>query len=215
MKRLYFLAAVATLQIVLGSLTMFQAAQPVRMADNVLVTSGDYYSFEVGILGDGRLNGNLSEIRGHSFDVFVFDERGYASFRDGSNAVPPLFHQHGTTIQVDQSLPGGGSYYVVAVDLPAREDLQVHLDLVVFGLKPTETIVAVIVLVGGLALVGAALMLSVWSWRRSPSVSKPSTQPPVDPSLDPPSDPSPDPSPDPPPVAQEPQDPPDDNTRIY
>jgi len=85
----------------------------------------------------------------------------------------------------------------------------------VFGLKPTETIVAVIVLVGGLALVGAALMLSVWSWRRSPSVSKPSTQPPVDPSLDPPSDPSPDPSPDPPPVAQEPQDPPDDNTRIY
>ena len=215
MKRLYFLAAVATLQIVLGSLTMFQAAQPVRMADNILVTSGDYYSFEVGILGDGRLNGNLSEIRGHSFDVFVFDERGYASFRDGSNAVPPLFHQHGTTIQVDQSLPGGGSYYVVAVDLPAREDLQVHLDLVVFGLKPTETIVAVIVLVGGLALVGAALMLSVWSWRRSPSVSKPSTQPPVDPSLDPPSDPSPDPSPDPPPVAQEPQDPPDDNTRIY
>jgi len=214
-KRLYFLAAVATLQIVLGSLTMFQAAQPVRMADNILVTSGDYYSFEVGILGDGRLNGNLSEIRGHSFDVFVFDERGYASFRDGSNAVPPLFHQHGTTIQVDQSLPGGGSYYVVAVDLPAREDLQVHLDLVVFGLKPTETIVAVIVLVGGLALVGAALMLSVWSWRRSPSVSKPSTQPPVDPSLDPPSDPSPDPSPDPPPVAQEPQDPPDDNTRIY
>ena len=215
MKRLYFLAAVATLQIVLGSLTMFQAAQPVRTADNVLVTSGDYYSFEVGILGDGRLRGNLSEIRGHSFDVFVFDERGYASFRDGSNAVPPLFHQHGTTIQVDQSLPGGGSYYVVAVDLPAREDLQVHLDLVVFGLKPTETIVAVIVLVGGLALVGAALMLSVWSWRRSPSVSKPSTQPPVDPSLDPPSDPSPDPSPDPPPVAQEPQDPPDDNTRIY
>ena len=215
MKRLYFLAAVATLQIVLGSLTMFQAAQPVRMADNVLVTSGDYYSFEVGILGDGRLRGNLSEIRGHSFDVFVFDERGYASFRDGSNAVPPLFHQHGTTIQVDQSLPGGGSYYVVAVDLPAREDLQVHLDLVVFGLKPTETIVAVIVLVGGLALVGAALMLSVWSWRRSPSVSKPSTQPPVDPSLDPPSDPSPDQSPDPPPVAQEPQDPPDDNTRIY
>jgi len=214
-KRLYSLAAVATLQIVLGSLTMFQAAQPVRMADNVLVTSGDYYSFEVGILGDGRLRGNLSEIRGHSFDVFVFDERGYASFRDGSNAVPPLFHQHGTTIQVDQSLPGGGSYYVVAVDLPAREDLQVHLDLVVFGLKPTETIVAVIVLVGGLALVGAALMLSVWSWRRSPSVSKPSTQPPVDPSLDPPSDPSPDPSPDPPPVAQEPQDPPDDNTRIY
>jgi len=214
-KRLYFLAAVATLQIVLGSLTMFQAAQPVRMADNVLVTSGDYYSFEVGILGDGRLRGNLSEIRGHSFDVFVFDERGYASFRDGSNAVPPLFHQHGTTIQVDQSLPGGGSYYVVAVDLPAREDLQVHLDLVVFGLKPTETIVAVIVLVGGLALVGAALMLSVWSWRRSPSVSKPSTQPPMDPSLDPPSDPSPDPSPDPPPVAQEPQDPPDDNTRIY
>jgi len=214
-KRLYFLAAVATLQIVLGSLTMFQAAQPVRMADNVLVTSGDYYSFEVGILGDGRLRGNLSEIRGHSFDVFVFDERGYASFRDGSNAVPPLFHQHGTTIQVDQSLPGGGSYYVVAVDLPAREDLQVHLDLVVFGLKPTEMIVAVILLVGGLALVGAALMLSVWSWRRSPSVSKPSTQPPVDPSLDPPSDPSPDPSPDPPPVAQEPQDPPDDNTRIY
>ncbi len=152
---------------------------------------------------------------GRQLDVFVFDERGYASFRDGSNAVPPLFHQHGTTIQVDQSLPGGGSYYVVAVDLPAREDLQVHLDLVVFGLKPTETIVAVIVLVGGLALVGAALMLSVWSWRRSPSVSKPSTQPPVDPSLDPPSDPSPDPSPDPPPVAQEPQDPPDDNTRIY
>src|SRR2546430_8362513 len=117
---------------------MFQAAQPVRMADNVLVTSGDYYSFEVGILGDGRLNGNLSEIRGHSFDVFVFDERGYASFRDGSNAVPPLFHQHGTTIQVDQSLPGGGSYYVVAGALSPRGDPPQHPLLVVFGLEPTQ-----------------------------------------------------------------------------
>src|SRR5204862_7431368 len=102
---------------------MFQAAQPVRMADNVLVTSGDYYSFEVGILGDGRLRGNLSEIRGHSFGVFVFDERGYASFRDGSTAVPPLFHPHGTTIQADQSLPAGGPSYVVALDRPARNDL--------------------------------------------------------------------------------------------
>src|SRR5256886_8358836 len=133
---------------------MFQAAQPVRMADNVLVTSGDYYSFEVGILGDGRLNGNLSEIRGHSFDVFVFDERGYASFRDGSNAVPPLFHQHGTTIQVDQSLPGGGSYYVVAVELSSPDERPSPPFFVGFGLESSRTHVAVIVLVGGLALVG-------------------------------------------------------------
>src|SRR5437763_15739840 len=98
---------------------MFQAAQPVRMADNVLVTSGDYYSFEVGILGDGRLNGNLSAIRGHPLHVLVFAERGYASPRDGPNAVPPLFHQHGPTLQVDPSIPGGASYYVVAVELRA------------------------------------------------------------------------------------------------
>lgn len=204
MKRLYFLVAIAAVQILLGSLTMLQAAQPVRTSQDVFVPPGTHYRFEIGILGTGWLSGNLSERQGRAFDLFVFDDRGYASFRDGSNAVPPLFMQEGTRITFDLNLPGSGAYYVVAVDLPAQQELRVHLDLIVVGLKPGETTVALIVLVGGLALLGASLMLSVWSWRRGVPAHEASPVPPSDPAIDPPSS------------AQEPaQDPPDDNTRIY
>src|SRR5207245_9924509 len=78
-----------------------------------------------------------------------------------------------------------------------------------------ETVVALIVLVGGLALVGATLMLSVWSWRRAraaPAAPTPSPDPSSDPFPDPPLEPLPDPSSDPQEAAP---DPPDDNTRIY
>lgn len=206
-KRLYFLVAIAAVQIILGSLTMLQAAQPIRMSEDVLVASGarePYYRFEFGIIGTGRLSGNLSELQGRPFDLLVFDDRGFAAFRDGSNDVRPLFERNGTRITFDFDIPGSGAYDVVIVDLPARGELRVHLELMVVGLKPVETIVALVVLVGGLALVGASLTLSVWSWRHPAPAPNPS------------SDPLPDSSPDPSPYAPEPaQEPPDDNTRIY
>src|SRR5712691_8492529 len=62
-KRTYFLVAIASLQIILGSITLIGAAQPVRMTQNVVVLQGSYYVFEFGILGTGRLSGNLSELQ--------------------------------------------------------------------------------------------------------------------------------------------------------
>ena len=215
MKRTYFLVAIASLQILLGSITLIGAAQPVRMTENVVVLQGNYYLFEFGILGTGRLSGNLSELQGLSFTLFVFDDAGYASFRDGSNSVAPLYQQSGTRIVFAMNLTGSGQYHVVAVDVPQRRQLQIQLDFVVLGLKTWETIVALIVLVGGLALVGATLMLSVWSWRRAraaPAAPAPSADPTSDPFPDPPLEPVPDPSSDPQGAAP---DPPDDNTRIY
>jgi len=214
-KRTYFLVAIASLQILLGSITLIGAAQPVRMIENVVVLQGNYYLFEFGILGTGRLSGNLSELQGLSFTLFVFDDAGYASFRDGSNSVAPLYQQSGTRIVFAMNLTGSGQYHVVAVDVPQRRKLQIQLDFVVLGLKTWETIVALIVLVGGLALVGATLMLSVWSWRRAraaPAAPASSPDPTSDPFPDPPLEPLPDPSSDPQGAAQ---DPPDDNTRIY
>ena len=216
MKRSYFLVAIASLQIILGSITLIGAAQPVRMTQNVVVLQGNYYVFEFGILGTGRLSGNLSELQGRSFDLFVFDDAGYASFRDGSNSVAPLFEQSGTRVLFALNLTGSGQYHVVAVDVPQRRELQLQLDLVVVGLKTGETIVALIVLVGGLALVGATLMLSVWSWRRGRSAPAPTPTPAPDAAADPFPDPPLDPLPDPLPEPQEAaQDPPNDNTRIY
>ena len=214
MKRSYFLVAIASLQIILGSITLIGAAQPVRMTQNVVVLQGNYFVFEFGILGTGRLSGNLSELQGRSFDLFVFDDAGYASFRDGSNSVAPLFEQSGTRVLFALNLTSSGQYHVVAVDVPQRRELQLQLDLVVVGLKTGETIVALIVLVGGLALVGATLMLSVWSWRRGRSAPAPTPAPDAaaNPFPDPPLDPLPDPLPEPQEAAQ---DPPNDNTRIY
>jgi len=214
-KRTYFLVAIASLQIILGSITLIGAAQPVRMTQNVVVLSGNYYLFEFGILGTGRLSGNLSELQGLSFTLYVFDDAGYASFRDGSNSVAPLFERSGTSIVFAMNLTGSGQYHVVAVDVPQKRKLQLQLDFVVLGLKTGETVVALIVLVGGLALVGATLMLSVWSWRRAraaPAAPTPSPDPSSDPFPDPPLEPLPDPSSDPQEAAP---DPPDDNTRIY
>jgi hypothetical protein len=214
-KRTYFLVAIASLQILLGSITLIGAAQPVRMTENVVVLQGNYYLFEFGILGTGRLSGNLSELQGLSFTLFVFDDAGYASFRDGSNSVAPLYQQSGTRIVFAMNLTGSGQYHVVAVDVPQKRELQLQLDFVVLGLKTWETIVALIILVGGLALVGATLMLSVWSWRRAraaPASPAPSPDPTSDPFPDPPLEPVPDPSSDP---QEATPDPPDDNTRIY
>jgi len=208
LKRINFLVAIAILQVVTGSIMILGAAQPVRMSQDVFVPSGTYYHFEFGILGTGWLSGNLSELQGRSFDFFVFDDRGYVSFRDGSNALPPLFEQSGTSIVFDLNLAGSGQYHVVLVDSPSRQELRVRTDLMVLGLKTGETILAAVVLVGGLALMAASLMLSVWAWRRPPSATAPTPEPSPDPPSDPPSDPSLSP-----PEAS--QDPPDDNTRIY
>jgi hypothetical protein len=204
LKRIYFLVAIAIVQIITGSLMFLGAAQPVRMSHDVLVPSGGYYHFEFGILGTGRLSGNITELQARSFDFFVFDDRGYASFRDGSDALPPLFERSGTSILFDLNLAGPGQYHVVVVDSPTRQELQVHVDLMVVGLKTGDTILALVVLVGGLALMGASLMLSVWAWRHAP----PTPGPTAEPSSDPPAGPSPDP-----PGAS--QDPSDDNTRVY
>lgn len=212
MKRVYFLVAIAVLQIIAGSLLLLGAAQPVRMSPDVLVSSGTYYHVDFGILGTGQMSGNLSELQSRSFDLFVFDDPGYASFRDGSNSLPPLFEKSGTHIVFDLGLAGPANYHVVVVGSPTRQQLQVHFDLTVVGLKTGDTLLALVVLVGGLALMAASLMLSVWAWRRALSAPAPTSEPAPDPASDPVADPAPDPSPDPPEV---PQNPPDDNTRIY
>jgi len=209
LKRIYFLVAIAILQIIAGSVMILAAAQPVRMSPDVLVPSGNYYHVEFGILGSGRMSGNLSELQGRSFEVFVFDDPGYTSFRDGSNALPPLFERRGADIVFDMSLAGSGDYHVVIVDSPTRQQLQVHVDLTVVGLKTADTLLALVVLVGGLALMAASLMLSVWAWRRALSATGPTPEPSSDPAAP---DPGPDPSADPPDASH---DPPDDNTRIY
>src|SRR5207253_5145896 len=211
LKRIYFLVAVAVLQIIAGSLLLVGAAQPVRISPNVVVLSGEYYHVEFAILGTGQMSGNLSELQSRSFDVFVFDDPGYASFRDGSNSLPPLFEKSGTNIAFDLGLAGSGNYHVVIVGSPARQQLQVHVDLSVVGLKTGDTILALVVLVGGLALTAASLMLSVWAWRRALSAPGATSEPASDPAPDPVVDSAPDPSPDPPAA---PQDPRDDNTRI-
>ena len=203
MKRTYFLVAISILQLLVGSVMFYGAAVPVRMSGDVLVVAGDYH-FEFGILGNGRLSGNLTELQGRSFELFVFDDRGYASFRDGSNAVPPLFAQNGTSFLFAYNLSGSGQYHVVFVDFPARGELQVHLDLVVVGLRTNEAILAVVVLVGGMALVGASLMMSVWGWRHAPPVPKASSNP-TSGTTDPPRDDAQSAS----------ADPPDDDTKIY
>ena len=214
MKRLYFLAAIAALQIIIGSILILAAAQPVRTSQDVLVQSGSYYHFEFGILGTGGLSGNFSELHSPplTFTLFVLDDGGFASFRDGAIPASPLFRQDGTSVRFDLTLPGSGQYHVVAVNLPARQELQLHADVTAMGLKTGDAIVAVIVLVGGLALVAASLMLSVWAWRRGRSASPVPPKPSMDPAPDPPSDPPQAPVPEPP---GDPQDPPDDGTRIY
>jgi len=214
LKRIYFLVAIAVLQIIAGSLLLLGAAQPVRMSPDVLVPSGTYYHIEFGILGTGQMSGNLSELQSRSFDLFVFDDPGYASFRDGSNSLPPLFEKSGTHVVFDLGLAGPGNYHVVIVGSPARQQLQVHVDLSVVGLKTSDTLLALVVLVGGLALMAASLMLSVWAWRRALSAPGPTSEPVPDPASDPASDPVADPAPDPA-SPEAPQVPPDDNTRIY
>ena len=204
MKRTYFLVGIAAVQLVVGTYMMYDAAAPVHTAEDVFVGSGGYHHREFGILGQGRMIGNLSELQGRSFDLFVFDDSGYSSFLAGPGNVTPLFAANGTNITFDLDLAGGGQYHVVLVDEPARGELRVRLDFVVAGLKTNPTISALVVLVGGLALVGATLMLSVWAWRRDPSVPKSVAAPPGVPGD----------------AAQDaPQDPPhrstDDDTRIY
>jgi hypothetical protein len=204
LKRLYFLAAVAIAELLVGSVMFYGAAAPDRTFVDVTIVSGADYHKEFDILGTGRLNGNLSELQGRTFDLFVFDAPGFASYRDGSGVVPPLFTQNGTSFVFGVNLTGSGPFHVVVVDFPARGALNVHVDLVVLGLKTGGTILAAVVIVGGLALVGASLMMSVWGWRHSPPVPKASSNP-TSGTTDPPGD--------------DPQsasaDPPDDDTKIY
>src|SRR5436853_173071 len=144
-----------------------------------------YHQDEFGILGTGQMSGNLSELQSQSFDVFVFDDPGYASFRDGSNSLPPLFEKSGTHIVFDFGLAGPGNYHVVIVGSPTRQPLQVHVELTVVGLKTGDTLLALVVLVGGLGLMAASLMLSVGAWRRALTAPAPTPEPPPDPAREP------------------------------
>src|SRR5947199_10671315 len=60
-KRLYFLAAIAVLQILVGSILLLGAAQPVRLSQYVLVQAGTYYHFAFGILVPGTCSVSLTE----------------------------------------------------------------------------------------------------------------------------------------------------------
>src|SRR5207244_1593154 len=88
LKRIYFLVAIAVLQIIAGSFLLLGAAQPVRMSPDVLVPSGTYYHVEFGILGTGQMSGNLSELQSRYFDLFGLDAPGYASFPHGPISEP-------------------------------------------------------------------------------------------------------------------------------
>src|SRR5207302_9659507 len=122
----------------------------------------------------------------------------------------------GTHLDFDFRLAGAGTYHVRIGGARARQPLQVQVELTVVGVKAGDTLLALVVLVGGLGLMAASLMLSVGAWRRALSAPAPTSEPAPDPASDPASDPvadtAPDPAPDPPAA---PQDPPDDNTRIY
>src|SRR2546428_13770016 len=127
-KRLYFLVAIAALQIVIGSILILGAAQPVRTSQDVLVQSGSYYHFEFGILGTGGLSGNFSELQGRTFTLFVLDDGGFASFRGGGIPASPLFRTAGTRRRFALTLPGPGQCPGVAVNLPAPQHRRLHAD---------------------------------------------------------------------------------------
>src|SRR5213596_2117868 len=178
MKRVYFLVAIAILQIIAGSLLLLGAAQPVRISTDIVVQSGMYHQDEFGILGTGQMSGNLSELQGQSFDVFVFDDPGYASFRDGSNSLPPLFEKSGTHIVFDFGLAGPGNYHVVIVGCL------------------------------GLMAASLMLSVGAWRRALSAPAptSEPAPDPASDPASDPVADTAPDPAPDPPAAPQDPPD---------
>src|SRR5437879_9224234 len=138
LKRIYFLVAIAVLQIIAGSFLLLGAAQPVRMSPDVLVPSGTYYHIEFGILGTGQMSGNLSELQSRSFDFFVFDDPGYASFRDGSISLPPLFEKSGTHVVFDLGLPGPGNYHVVFFGSLLRNQLALHVTSVFVALHQSS-----------------------------------------------------------------------------
>src|SRR3972149_1295866 len=196
MRRIYFLAAIALAQLLVGVVMTYDAAAPVRESGDVFVAAGNFHHFEFGLLGQGRLSGSVWELQNRSFDVFVFDDLGYLSFlagAGGGSPPPPPPRTHGPT--------GAG---------PAGAELRVPLALVVSGLRTNQTILAIVVLTGGLALIGATLMLSVWAWRKGAPVPQPKPHP-----ADGAFDPSPDPlgaSVDP---LNAPHEPRDDDTRIY
>src|SRR5207245_10152250 len=81
LKRIYFLVAVAVLQIIAGSLLLVGAAQPVRISPTLVVLSGEYYHVEFAILGTGQMSGHLPELQSRSFAVVIFGDLGYACFR--------------------------------------------------------------------------------------------------------------------------------------
>ncbi len=170
MKRTYFLVAIGLVQLLIGSILLLGAAAPIHTSGDVHILSGSYHHFEFNVDGSGLLTGNVSDTQGRAFDLLVFDDLGYASFLDGSNAVPPLLTERGTEILVGLNLTKSGQYHVVVGDFPSRGELQVDIDLYVTGLRTGAAIVAMIVLAGGLALVAATLIISVWSTHHPPAV---------------------------------------------
>lgn len=192
MKRIYLLVAIGVVELLVGSFMLRGAAEPIHVSEDAIIDAGTNRTRDFSVLGSGRLSGNLHERSDRPFDLLIFDERGYASFLGGSSSVPPLASQSGSNITVDTSLPGSGRYFMVFGDFTGQQTLTVDVELVVTGLKTNDTIFALIVIAGGLALVGASLMMTMSSSHRPPKVTTGSS------------------------VAQSvPQDPPDDDTRVY
>ena len=178
-KRVYVLVALGTLALLIGAGLIRNASEPLSTSEDVLITSGGYHHIEFGILGTGQLSVNFSERQGRSVEFFVFDERGYSSFLGRSDFVPPLAMQEGANVTFSVDLAGTGQYHLVFGDFRGREELQVHLDLLVIGLKTSGILRGAVILVGGFALF-AALQFSRASPRRvapvppSPVVPSPS-----------------------------------------
>jgi hypothetical protein len=129
-----------------------------------------YYEFD--LLGAGRLRGDYQETTGGSLDVFVLTQAQYDSFRNATDAgsLWSLGSSKGGTIDV--SLPGSGTYFLVAAHSMAYQqvDQTVRLTLQVSGISPMP-------FGSGLALFGAGIAVVSWGMvrrkKRSKGVSTP------------------------------------------
>src|SRR5437773_9931436 len=95
LKRVYFLVAIAVLQIIAGSLLLLGAAQPVRISTDIVVQSGMYHQDEFGILGTGQMSGNLPDLQRQSYDVRVFDAPADDTSRAGPTSCVPFSEKMG------------------------------------------------------------------------------------------------------------------------
>src|SRR3989304_6704344 len=63
MRRIYFLAAIALAQLLVGVVMAYGAAAPARESGDVFVAAGNFHPFEFGLPGQGRVSGGGGEVR--------------------------------------------------------------------------------------------------------------------------------------------------------